>query len=279
MAFSYFYWFDALLSKRKPNWQLPVGVSRATWDYIQAEHIATEYDEYFADSALMRLDLEVLQDSLPPVNSGTPPVIADLGCGTGRVSRFLLPLGYQLINVDLSQAMLSELKAKTPAEFQDRNQCVCANLVELDSVLDADSLDLAVCLFSSMGMIRGRKNRRRFLTAVHKTLRPGARFLVHVHNRNRSLFDPGGPKWLIGSLMKSFSGRDWEFGDRVYAYRRLPAMFLHIYSRRELLSDLRHANFHNIQLLPISVAGDRLLSARNPWIGLRAGGYFAIASG
>lgn len=270
--------FELLLSKHKPNWQLPVGVSRATWDYIQSDHIASEYDAYFADSALMRLDLEVLAGYLPPVVPPAAPVILDLGCGTGRVARRLLPLGYQLINVDLSQAMLVELQAKTPPMYRDRSRCVQANLVELDSVIDAQSVDLAVCLFSSMGMIRGRKNRRRFLAAVHSSLKPGARLFVHVHNRTSSWFDPGGPRWLVGSLIRSFVGRDWELGDRVYAYRRLPAMFLHIYSRRELLSDLRYAKFHNVQLAPISMAGDCLLSSRSPMIGLRAGGYFAIAS-
>lgn len=267
-----------MASKRVPNWQLPPGVSRPTWDYIQSEHIASEYDAYFADSQLMRLDLQVLGQHLPGLGQDPPPVIADLGCGTGRVARQLLPLGYRLINVDLSPAMLRELAAKTPAEFQDRCECICANLVELDAAVPPHSVDLAVCLFSSLGMIRGRVNRKRCLRATHTILKPGGRLLVHVHNRLHSLFDPGGPSWLLKSFIRSWLRGEQEFGDRVYAYRRLPQMFLHIYSRRELVADLRAAGFSHWSIDAISATGDRLLPRSTPMLSLRAGGYFALAS-
>lgn len=267
--------------KPLPSWQLPTGVSRATWDYLQSEHIAGEYDEYFADSALMRLDMQVLRQRLPPVDLAAEPaqpcVIADLGCGTGRVARELLPLGYHMVNVDLSPAMLREVEAKTPAEFRQRNRCISANLVEIDQVLEPESLNWAVCLFSSLGMIRGRQHRRRFLTGVHQSLKPGGTFLVHVHNRYRSLLDPGGPNWLARSWLTSRWDRNTEFGDRIYSYRRLPKMFLHIYSRRELRQDLRFAGLRNITVQPIDATGSKLLPPS--WLAqpIRAGGYFAFA--
>ncbi len=260
-----------------PTWKLPVGVSRATWDYLQSEHIATEYDSYFADSALMRLDMQILRERLPPMETTQPCVIADLGCGTGRVARELLLLGYHLINVDLSPAMLREVEAKTPSEYRARSRCLSANLVELDTVLEAASLDWAVCLFSSLGMIRGRPHRRRFLSGVRQALRPGGTFFVHVHNRYRSLFDPSGPSWLLRSWLASRWNGQSEFGDRVYSYRRLPQMFLHIYSRRELHNDLRAAGLVNISIRPIDPTGSTLLVPS--WItdNFRAGGFFAFA--
>ena len=268
--------------KPLPSWQLPTGVSRATWDYLQSEHIAGEYDEYFADSALMRLDMQVLRQRLPPVDtaeaSAQPCVIADLGCGTGRVASELLPLGYHMVNVDLSPAMLREVEAKTPAEYRHRSRCVSANLVELDQVLEPASLDWAVCLFSSLGMIRGRQYRRRFLSGVRQSLKPGGTLFVHVHNRYRSLLDPGGPAWLARSWLTSHWDRNSEFGDRIYSYRRLPKMFLHIYSRRELRQDLRFAGLQNVTIHPIDSTGAKLLPPS--WLAhpIRAGGYFAFAS-
>lgn len=262
--------------KHTPHWQLPVGVSRATWDYLQSEHIATEYDTYFADSALMRLDMEVLRSRLPPVTDQCPVVIADLGCGTGRVARELLPLGYRLVNVDLSPAMLREVEAKTPPEYRERSRCVAANLVELENALAPDSIDWAVCLFSSLGMIRGRDNRRRFLSGVRQVLKADGKFFVHVHNRLSSLFDPGGVGWLLSSWWTSCLQPDAEFGDRIYAYRRLPKMFLHIYSRRELLADLRAVGFKQIEILPINATGQALLPQQQPLSSLRAGGYLAV---
>ena len=272
--------------KPLPTWQLPTGVSRGTWDYLQSEHIAGDYDEYFADSALMRLDMQVLRQRLPAVSPDgklggepqRPCVIADLGCGTGRVAYELLPLGYHMLNVDLSPAMLREVEAKTPVEFRHRSRCLSANLVEIDQVLEAGSLDWAVCLFSSLGMIRGRQHRRRFLSGVHQALKPGGTFFVHVHNRYRSLLDPGGPSWLARSWLTSRWDKNTEFGDRVYSYRRLPRMFLHIYSRRELRQDLHSAGLRNISVQPIDPTGSELLPPS--WLPrpIRAGGYFAFAS-
>lgn len=263
--------------KSTPSWKLPVGVSRATWDYLQSEHIATEYDSYFADSDLMRLDMQVLREHLPSVDGSQPFVVADLGCGTGRVARELLPLGYDLVNVDLSPAMLREVEAKTPAEYRSRCRSISANLVELDKSLEPASLDWAVCLFSSLGMIRGRQHRRRFLSGVRQSLKPSGTFLVHVHNRYRSLWDPGGPRWLLSSWLSSRWSKQTEFGDRVYSYRRLPNMFLHIYSKRELVYDLRTAGFRQIKVLPINATGSALLATSIYGNHLRPGGYFALA--
>ncbi len=258
----------------RPTWRLPAGVSRGTWDYLQSKSIAGDYDTYFAQHALMQLDLEFLHEHLPPIGDPqNPPVVADLGCGTGRVSRALSPLGYRLVNVDLSSYMLAELTRKT--EHPEQNCCIQANLVDL-RCLAPNSLDMAVCLFSSIGMIRGHKHRLQFLKSLRSALKPGARLLLHVHNRYHSLWDPAGPAWLLSTKWKSLFTKDWEFGDRVYAYRGLPAMFLHIFSRGELRKLLVTAGFESVEITPINLTGDAIMPPRvlTP---LRAGGYFALA--
>lgn len=35
-----------------PEWRLPQGVPRGVWEYARAEHIAAEYDAYFAGTLL-----------------------------------------------------------------------------------------------------------------------------------------------------------------------------------------------------------------------------------
>ncbi|QDV21740.1 class I SAM-dependent DNA methyltransferase [Aureliella helgolandensis] len=262
---------------QKPSWQLPTGVSRGTWDYLQSPQIAQQYDAYFSDSALMQLDLQVLQQYLPPVTPPHAPTVADFGCGTGRVALQLLPLGYRLLNIDLSQAMLREVEAKIPVSYQHMAQSMQANLVDVGRVVPPESIDMGVCLFSSLGMIRGRKHRQQFLKGAFDSLAPSGSLLVHVHNRYHSLLDPGGSSWLLKSWWSSVRKRESEFGDRVYAYRGLPAMFLHIYSKRELLKDLRIAGFQRTTLLPISPAGDKLLPRSPLVLGVRTGGFFAVA--
>ena len=265
---------DRATTMSPAGWKLPRGVSRGTWDYLQSPGIADEYDRYFADSALMRLDQQFILPYLPPLADATsPPRIADLGCGTGRISRLLSPLGYRMLNVDLSPAMIGQLQQQ--CQHPQLNECVLANLVELD-FLEPGSLAMAVCLFSSIGMIRGRSHRRRFLQGTHRGLAAGAPLILHVHNRYHSLWHPSGPSWLVTTWLRSRLGGNWEYGDRVYVYRGLPAMFLHIYSRRELRQDLLAAGFRSIELFPINVPGDALLPDRWP-NSLRAGGYFAVA--
>ncbi len=222
----------------------------------------------------MQLDVEIMRRYLP-MASDPPPVVADFGCGTARVARTIAPLGYHVLNVDLSRHMLTEA-ARCNVNLKSRTCCVLGNLAQLEW-LRTGCLDAAVCLFSSIGMIRGQDNRLKFLTHVHRSLRSDAPLVLHVHNRLHSLFDPGGPAWLLRTRWNSWVNRDWEYGDRVYAYRGLPAMYLHIYSCKELVDDLRSSGFRKVEILPINSSSSQLLPTSTRWPTFRAGGFFAIA--
>lgn len=255
-------------------WQLPRGVGAGTWDYVADPSIATEYDSYHGNHPLMTLDESLLKERLlgayPPERS----LVADFGCGTARIARCLEPLGYRTLNVDLSRHML-----RTAAAGVQRPQqaaFVQSNLVELEWLADA-AVDVAVCLFSSIGMIRGREHRIAFLKHVRRTLKPGGLLYLHAHNRGRSWLDPQGPWWLVSTRLRGLLSKDCEYGDRVYVYRGLPRMFLHIYSQGELRADLRAAGFEQAEILPIDVTGSHLLPRRTKGVNLRAGGYFAFA--
>ncbi len=263
-------------------WQLPRGVSRGTWNYVQTTSIASDYDRYFENHPLMLLDMQIVQRHLPPIplesrsgqHGDSRPLVADFGCGTGRVAAQICPLGYRTLNVDLSQHMLTVARSKFEPAVNSA-AFVHGNLVQLQW-LRSQTLDMAVCLFSSVGMIRGCEHRRTFLRQVRHSLKPEAKFILHVHNRYHSWLDPHGPWWLISTWLRSCFDRNIEMGDRVYTYRGLPTMFLHIYSRTELLSDLKHAGFTNVELFPINRTGDQILKANLRFQELRAGGYFAI---
>ncbi|MGN6134047.1 MAG: class I SAM-dependent methyltransferase [Aureliella sp.] len=258
-------------SSGRPAWQLPRGVSPGTWDYVGEASIATEYDAYHGDHPLMRLDTQLLLERLSdyPADSS---LVADFGCGTARIARLLQPLGYRTLNVDLSRHMLTTASAQlTRPELA---ACVHSNLVELDWLHD-QVIDVSVCLFSSIGMIRGRSNRQAFLRHVRRTLSPGGAFLLHVHNRDHSWLDPHGPWWLLRTRLESLWRRGCEYGDRIYSYRGLPRMFLHIYSLGELRADLRAAGFERVDILPIDLTGSHLIPQRTPALPFRAGGFFA----
>lgn len=266
------------LTISRPTWQLPPGVSKGTWDYVQSKKIAEDYEQFLRDHPLFQLDISFVRSQIPtdtPAGSSEFLVAADLGSGTGRVSRaFASERNLHWLNLDLSQSMLEEQSQLASGPDSESSFPIRANLVELD-FLQPKSLDLAVCLFSSIGMIRGRKNRVEFLRGVRSALKPDASLILHVHNRLQSFWDPGGIYWLCQTFMMSLLGRA-EYGDRVYAYRGLPTMFLHIYSRNELKAELVDAGFKNTELFAINHDGSKIVDG-GVLKNVRAGGYFAVA--
>ena len=256
-----------------PDWQLPPGVSPGTWDYTQKESIADDYDDYFACHPLFDLD-EAFLSSL--ISEDVPQTIADLGCGTGRALLPLLRQGHRGIAVDLSQSMLDIVQAKCEEE-QLAVSCVRANLVQLDCLPDA-SVDVAISLFSTLGMIRGRSNRIAALGHAKRILRPRGKFLLHVHNTWAAFWDPSGPWWLLRSWTGSFS-RGNDFGDRTYQYRGLPNMFLHNYRANELRRDLTRGGFGSIELYPINRTASENIRLPKLFPSVRAGGFIVVASG
>ena len=269
----------------RPSWQLPPGVSKGAWDYVTQAHIASQYDDFHRGHPLLDLDRKLVLEVAESIESCRREpadekfVAIDLGCGTGRTLLPLLVREWRAIGVDLSATMLSETTRKCRCEQpQDVSSMalVQGNIAQLDFLSDR-SIDLATCLYSSIGMVQGRKHRCRVFEHVARALRSEGRFIVHVHNRGIWIRDPGGLLRMIRDRLRSVTDPVWEYGDRVYAYRGLPSMFLHIYSERELRSDLQQAGFRIERVLPLNITSSN--SLRFPWWlrSFRAGGFFAIA--
>ncbi len=257
------------LPPTRPSWQLPPGVTRGLWDYAHAEHIARDYDEYFAYNRLFDFDEDILRRHFT-----RPGVVVDLGCGTGRALIPLVRSGHCGVAIDLSLEMLSVVRDKAALEHLPIH-CLRANLVELDCLADSVA-DFAVCLFSTLGMVRGAPNRRRTIEHVRRILKPDGKFVLHVHNFWYNLFDPGGPWWVLKSLLTAPFTRDFDIGDKFFDYRGIPKMFLHVFRRKELLSLLRVSGFRILDLIPLDYR--RTSRLRMPWLlgRLRANGWIVV---
>lgn len=258
---------------RTPNWQLPTGVSGGTWDYAQTEHIAKEYDEYFADYGMFRLDQQVTNQHFKPGKR-----VIDLGCGTGRALLPLLARGLSGVAFDLSQAMLAEVarKANEAGISPHQLQCVRGNLVDLECFAKA-SFDYAMCLFSTLGMVRGGKQRDETVQHIANLLKPNGLLVVQVHNYWAHLYDPDGPWWMIRNALRSWLRRDVEIGDKFFLYRGVPDMYLHSFTKRRLLK-LLHANgLRPVQWIPLNAQQNGTL--RLPWCldFLRSSGWIVVA--
>lgn len=263
------------MSQQIPEWQLPPGVTRGMWEYAHNDMVADDYDEYFAFNKLFDFDEQVIARHFHNDVEGEAKLVADLGCGTGRALVPLARRGFRGLAVDLSERMLEIVRTKADEEDLDI-ECVQANLVELDAEIDDESVDYAICLFSTLGMIRKSENRQKALQHVHRILRPSGKFVLHVHNYWYNLYDPGGPWWLLKNLCQSMFSRDIERGDKFFSYRGVANMFLHVFTRWELTSALKRAGFKICEIVPIDVS--RMKSLRCPWLlgRLRANGWIVV---
>lgn len=252
-----------------PSWRLPPGVSPGAWEYAHDAVLAAEYDVVLHDHPLQAAEAA----TLPRALAGARRVL-DLGCGTGRWAVPLAVQGYEVVGIDLSPTLLAQLGRKAAAAGVCV-PCVRANLVELDCLADA-CCDAAICLFSTLGMIRGRANRLRMLRHVARILRPGGRLLVHAHNRWHNCWHAPGRKWLLANFSQALLGRA-ELGDRVFSDRGVQQLFLHIYSLRELRRELQRAGFQIAECVPLDASQAQTLSHRWFLSGWRAGGWFVLA--
>lgn len=244
-----------------PDWQLPTGVSRAVWDYLHDPELARTCDERLAGSPLLQFDLRTADRFFP-----SPGALADLGCGTGRLAIPFARRGFSVVGVDLSAEML-KVAAQKAKSAHAAVQFLQANLVELDCLGD-ECFDYAACMFSTLGMISGRDNRRKALLHVRRILKPGGRFLVHVHNLWFHLGTRAGRRWLLRDRLRAITGHP-SAGD----YAATHALALHHFSKREILHDLKATRFKILMIEPVSLLADCRLPARWLFGGLRAYGF------
>lgn len=253
----------------RPEWQLPRGVTSGAWQYIQTGNIAENYDEYFAHNQLFDFDQRVVAETF-----SSPGLVVDLGCGTGRNLLPLAKRGFTCLGVDLSEHMLRILGEKSRREELSIWR-VRANLVELDFIRTR-SAQYCVCLFSTLGMVRGRQNRRRVLAHAHRILKPGGLLVIHVHNFWYSFFGPLGRGWALRHLLGVPFSPDIELGDKFFQYRGIPNMFLHSFGRSEFRRALVGEGFKIDRFIPLHPT--RQQSLPFPWLfgRLRANGWIAV---
>jgi ubiquinone/menaquinone biosynthesis C-methylase UbiE len=232
--------------------------------------VARGYDASLAGTPLFDLDQRFVERHCP-----RPGRLLDLGCGTGRLLLAFARRGYRVLGVDLSPEMLAVARAKAD-EAGVAVALVRANLAQLDGLADA-SFDYAACLFSTLGMVLGRGQRERVVAHTFRVLRPGGRFVLHVHNRWFNVWDRPGRAWLVRDALRSWlSGR--EVGDRpMPPHQGVVGLTLHHFTAREARRLLTGAGFRLLEVRPVGL-GPADEQRRPGWFGwLRAYGYLLAA--
>ncbi len=218
--------------RRRADWELPAGVDRGLWEYLQAAEMVAGYEEQVLASPLAASDVAFCLRHCPP-----PGRMADLGCGTGRLCRAVAAGGGTAVGIDLSPAMLAEAQRRTPPELAGRIQWLQANLAE-PLPLAAASFDGAACLFSTLGMVRGADCRLAVLREAARLLKPGGRLVLHAHHR---FFRGLGRRTLLRQLWLTLCGSP-RAGELTMpqAYGGAP-LTIHHFTRGELRRLLRQA--------------------------------------
>jgi SAM-dependent methyltransferase len=248
------------------DWQLPPGVSRGLWDAVHDPEAAREYDARLTGTPLLAVDVDFVRRHCP-----RPGRLIDLGCGTGRLAVTLAGSGYCCTAVDLSAEMLAIVGEKAAAAGVEIAR-LQANLVDLSALPDA-SFEYAACLFQTLGLIDGAESRRRAVAHVHRVLRPGGVFVLHVHNRWFNAWTRHGRRLLVGDLWNALLGRQAAGDYRMPAHHGLGPMPMHLFTRGEIAGLLRGTGFEIVEVRPITVDG----SVAGWPSRLRAYGYLVAA--
>jgi len=192
--------------------------------------------------------------------------LLDLGCGTGRTTIPLFNLGFDIMGVDL-----------TPAMIENAQKIAKIKKLNIDyAVGDATNLDFAksifdYVLFSNQGwtQIPGKENRLKALEEVYRVLKPGGIYIFTAH--------PGiysrqfSPFWIRQAfryyVLKpiGFSIEEIDFGDRFFDRETSDSQkkykskqYIHIPSSDAVREEIKRVKFKILE-----VNGDLQISKKN----------------
>ncbi|MEO8100565.1 MAG: class I SAM-dependent methyltransferase [Acidobacteriota bacterium] len=181
-----------------------------------------------------------------------PGRVLDLGCGVGRVTIPLSTMGFEVVGVDISPAMIDAARELTASEDLSIQYEV------------GDALDLQFAgntfdhvIFSNQGwmQIPGASDRLRVLREIHRVLVDGGLFLFSTHSRPSVLTDRlWATRWLrwYGGAWLGFDRRGIDFGDLFYRRRDVEQsleQFLHIPTRAYIQKVLQAEGFQLLETL------------------------------
>ena len=133
----------------------------------------------FYDTLMGRVDYEQRGEYLLSVfekYGQNPPCLLDLGCGTGRMTRYLANKGKEMVGIDRSPEMLAAAKEETP-ETADI-LWICQDLRELDLYGTAQG---AISTFDTLNHIVGNGELKDFFGRLRYFLEPGNLFVFDLN--------------------------------------------------------------------------------------------------
>lgn len=112
------------------------------------------------------------QKHLPPQAQ-----VLDIGCGAGRTTVPLAQMGYRVVGIDLSPAMVRRARAVS-AGMGARYEVMDAT----DLQFPDETFDAAFFSYNGIELLPGREGKRQALREVRRVLRPGGAFIFTTHS-------------------------------------------------------------------------------------------------
>ncbi len=112
---------------------------------------------------------------------GSPELVLDLGCGTGKMTLELARRGYDMTGVDYSPEMLGV--ARTDAERQGLDVLwLCQNMCELDLY---GTVDIAVSCLDCINHLTRKRDLDKCFALVHNFLSPDGLFIFDINGKGK----------------------------------------------------------------------------------------------
>jgi len=143
-----------------------------------------QYRRLIAWPARIEREWPFLEEVLAP---GPSRKILDLGCGTGEHSRFLAAHGFEVVGVDVSEAMIAEARREETVETPENPRYVVADLARIEAAAGeiGDGFGGAICIGNTLPHLREPEDLPAFCRGLRRLLRPGAPALVQILNYER----------------------------------------------------------------------------------------------
>jgi len=236
---------------------IPASIERS----FHSRRFADTHDADAETIALLKYDLQLVAGWLD-----RPGRLLDLGCATGRVLLEFAHRGFDVTGVDLSARMLQIARAKAEAAGLGNVRFVEGNIADLPLDQLSPPYDYALCLFATLGQVRGSRNRLRAVRQAASLLAPGGQYVFHVQNLLYNLPTLHFPFILTG-LVKWMVGCG-EIGDQIFwSYRGIRGFFMHAFRPGEIRRLVQDAGLELMEIAYLNDACDGPLQGdrRRDW--------------
>ncbi|MEW5875519.1 MAG: methyltransferase domain-containing protein [Candidatus Zixiibacteriota bacterium] len=176
----------------------------------------------------------------------------DCPCGIGRIALPLAAKGIRVTGVDITQMYLDEVAEKA----RQRRLPVTLLRSDMREIPFRGQFDTAGNLWTSFGYFPSVADDQKVLERMHRALRPGGRFVLHVINRDWIMAHFQARDWFVTGGMRVLEERRFDYAasqiHSVWTFIRDGKAATHkstirMYSYHELAAMMEEAGFIDVE--------------------------------